>query len=180
MRKILYIFMLAILANACNSGKTPDTPKPVPLQVVKAEGVSVPVYEFDGLKPMFDINDDTLRIINFWATWCVPCVKELPYFERVNSEYASQKVKVILISLDFIEDLETALIPFIKKHGLNSEVVLLDDPNANRWIPMVEKSWDGAIPVTLFKKGEKRSFVPHTMEYDELVNEVNNMLKTNK
>ena len=172
--------MLAILANACNSGKMPDTPKPVPLQVVKAEVTSVPVFEFDGLKPMFDINDDTLRIFNFWATWCVPCVKELPYFEKVNSEYASQKVKVILISLDFIEDIETGLIPFIKKHELTSEVVLLDDPNANRWIPMVEKSWDGAIPVTLFQKSEKRSFIPHTMEYDELVNEINNILKTDK
>lgn len=144
----------------------------------KQDPGSIPVYSsFDGLKPMLDINDDTLRVFNFWATWCVPCVKELPYFEKVNAEYASQKVKVILISLDFIEDIETALIPFIKKHQLLSDVVLLDDPDANRWIPKVDKEWDGAIPVTLFKKGDQSSFIEHAVTYEELVNEINNYIK---
>jgi hypothetical protein len=84
---------------------------------------------------------------------------------------------VILISLDFIEDLETALIPFMNKHGLESEVVLLDDPDANRWIPMVHQEWDGAIPVTLFRQGEQSSFIAHALTYEELVNEINKYIK---
>lgn len=178
MKKIFFIVLLAILAHACNSGRIPETSKAIPMQIATAEGISIPVFDFDGLKPMLEIHDDTLRIFNFWATWCVPCVKELPYFENVNNEYAVQKVKVILISLDFIENLETDLIPFIKKHELSSEVVLLDDPDANRWISMVDQSWDGAIPVTLFKKGQERSFVQHTMDLQELINQINNILNT--
>ncbi|MEE4256990.1 MAG: TlpA disulfide reductase family protein [Bacteroidales bacterium] len=177
MRKILLIFALALLVSACHNGKEQNVPEAVPMQMASADGISVPVYDFDGLKPMLDISDDTLRIFNFWATWCVPCVKELPYFEKVNTEYASQNVKVILISLDFIEDLETALIPFMKKHGLGSEVVLLDDPDANRWIPMVDPDWDGAIPVTLFRQGGQSSFIAHAVTYEELSNEINNYLK---
>jgi len=177
MRKILLIGVLTVLVYACNTSRTSDKPKPTPLSIVKAEGISVPVYDFDGLKPMLEISDDTLRVFNFWATWCVPCVKELPYFEKVNSEYAAQKVKVVLVSLDFIEDLETALIPFMKKHGLGSEVVLLDDPDANSWIPMVDPDWDGAIPVTLFRQGGQSSFIAHSVRYEELVNEINNYIK---
>lgn len=139
---------------------------------------SIPVFtSFDNLQPLLERTNDTLYVINFWATWCVPCVKELPYFEKVNAEYGSHKVKVVLVSLDFIEDLESILIPFVEKHQLKSEVVLLDDPDANRWIPMVHREWDGAIPVTLFKQGEQSSFIAHSVTYEELMNEINNYIK---
>ncbi len=177
MRKILFIFLLAILVNACNTSITADKPRLSPLSIVEAENISVPVYDFDGLKPLFDIEDDTLRIFNFWATWCVPCVKELPHFERVNDELLTEKIKVILISLDFYEDIETALIPFINDNELSSQVLLLDDPDANRWIPLVHESWDGAIPVSLFKHGGEESFVAKPMGYEELIVEINKYLK---
>jgi len=177
MRNLILIFVLVWVTAACQSNTKPDTPQAVPMQIASVDDVSVPIYDFDGLKPMLDISDDTLRIFNFWATWCVPCVKELPYFEEVNAEYASQKVKVVLVSLDFIEDLETALIPFMKKHELGSQVLLLDDPDANRWIPMVDPGWDGAIPVTLFRQGGQSSFIAHSVTYEELVNEMNNYIK---
>lgn len=139
---------------------------------------SIPVYaSFEELRPILERENDTLYVYNFWATWCVPCVKELPYFEKVNAEYRSQKVKVLLVSLDFIEDIESTLIPFVEKHQLRSEVVLLDDPDANRWIPLVHREWDGAIPVTLFRQGERSSFIAHSMTYEELVNEINNYIK---
>lgn len=177
MRKILFIFLLAILVYACSTSSTEDIPGLTPLSVVEAEDISVPVFDYDGIKPLLDLEDDTLRIFNFWATWCVPCVKELPHFERVNKDFAHEKVKVILLSLDFYEDIEPALIPFIKKHELQSEVVLLDDPDANRWIPLVHESWDGAIPISLFKQGQETSFIARVLSHEELVNEINNFLK---
>lgn len=163
---ITVLVVLLGIAFGCNESPEEET------------GGSIHVYaSFDDLQPLLERTNDTLYVINFWATWCVPCVKELPYFEKVTAEYGSQKVKVLLVSLDFIEDIETALIPFIKKHQLLSDVVLLDDPDANRWIPMVDKEWDGAIPVTLFKKGDQSSFIEHAVTYEELVNEINNYIK---
>jgi thiol-disulfide isomerase/thioredoxin len=163
---IIGLVLLLAIAFACNNG---------PEQQVRG---SIPVYtSFEELRPVLERENDTLYVINFWATWCVPCVKELPYFEKVNAEYGSHKVKVMLVSLDFIDDLETSLIPFIEKHQLKSEVVLLDDPDANRWIPMVHPDWDGAIPVTLFRQGNQSSFIAHAVTYDELVNEINNYIK---
>ena len=98
---------------------------------------------------------DTTFIVNFWATWCKPCVAELPDLEKIDSVYALQKVKVLLVSMDFSEDLDTKLVPFIHKKGLHSEVVLLDEVNGNYFIPKVHKDWTGAIPATLVKNTAK-------------------------
>ena len=72
-----------------------------------------PIYEnFEELAFIFQQQNDTTYVINFWSTWCAPCVKELPYFEQVNQKYTNRKVKVILVSLDFPKQLETKLKPF--------------------------------------------------------------------
>ena len=63
---------------------------------------------------------DRLKIVNFWATWCKPCVEELPYIEEIHTAYAEKPVKVILVSLDFPKQIESKLIPFLEKHQLKS------------------------------------------------------------
>ncbi len=100
-------------------------------------------------------NSDTTYIINFWATWCVPCVKELPYFEELNAKYTKHPIKVILVSLDFTEE---AVTKFIAKKGIKSKVVLLTDSKTNNWIDKVDPNWSGAIPITLFLKGNLKEF----------------------
>ncbi|MBD0400689.1 TlpA disulfide reductase family protein [Flammeovirga sp. EKP202] len=104
--------------------------------------------KFDGLSPLFSHKDDTLRVINFWATWCKPCVKELPYFQQLDEKFKKngEKAKVILISLDMNEK---NLSNYIKKKNLTTSTFWLDDPDANAWLGRVNENWDGAIPVTL-------------------------------
>jgi thiol-disulfide isomerase/thioredoxin len=108
-------------------------------------------------------------IINFWATWCIPCVEEMPYFERVTSKYDSDEVQVILVSLDFTNQIKTNLIPFIEKNKLKSKVILLDDPDVNTWIDKINPEWSGAIPATMIKKGNKEAFYEKSFHsFDEL------------
>ncbi len=99
---------------------------------------------------MLEKKDDKTYVINFWATWCAPCVKELPYFEKLKTEYADKNVEVLLVSLDFPKQVEKKLIPFINKKKLKSEVVLLDDINEDVWIKAIDETWSGALPATLF------------------------------
>lgn len=104
-------------------------------------------------------------VVNFWATWCKPCVKELPYFERLNDAYAEKNVKVVLVSLDFSDDFDGKLMPFVKNKNLRSELYWLDESNPNDWINLVEPTWQGAIPATLIVKNGK--FVEfHSGEFD--------------
>ena len=86
-------------------------------QVVHHHDISIPVYNYTQLEPMLHPaeSNDTTYIFNFWATYCVPCIKELPHFEQIGKDFADQKVKVILISMDFKSKITTQVIPFIKK-----------------------------------------------------------------
>lgn len=105
-------------------------------------------------------NPDTMYVVNFWATWCAPCVKELPEFAAIEKENTGKPVKVLLVSLDFKEDYPHKLVSFIKKKKLQHEVIWLNETNANSFIPKIENSWQGSIPATLlvYPKNEYRNF----------------------
>ena len=66
----------------------------------------IKTYNFNELEPIFHYQNDTTYVINFWAMWCKPCVEELPYFETIRKNYSDKKVKVILVSLDFGNNVE--------------------------------------------------------------------------
>lgn len=119
---------------------------------------------FDELEKALVRENDTLYVINFWATWCAPCVKELPYFEALNKESNNQKIKVILVSLDFKKQIESHFKPFLKKKNLSSQVVLLNDKDYNVWLSKVDNDWSGAIPATWLIKGNRRLFAERDFE----------------
>jgi thiol-disulfide isomerase/thioredoxin len=101
---------------------------------------------------------DTTLVLNFWATWCKPCVEELPCFDELSEYYGPQNIQVVLVSLDFKSQLEKKFIPFLKNQHLKSEVALMADQDFNTWIPLIYNEWDGAIPATLVLKGKKLKF----------------------
>lgn len=139
---VLMLLGLALLTGL----KTSDTPKPR-------------ILNFGQLEPALHWKNDTVYLVNFWATWCAPCVKELPAIQAVEKKYANKKFKVILVSLDVPSQLDSRLIPFIRSRKITSEVVLLDDPDQNAWIDKVDKNWSGEIPFTvIYGKGFRDSY----------------------
>lgn len=139
--------------------------------------VKFPVYDFDGFEPLLHKDDTNTYILNFWATWCKPCIEELPYFEKVNAAYKNQNVKVVLVSLDMPGMWKSRLEPFVEKKGLKSEIVILDDPKQNDWIPKVAEEWGGSIPATLIYNSGKRSFYERGFTYEELQEELKQFIK---
>ena len=124
----------------------------------------------DQLAHWLSAETDTVYVLNFWATWCGPCVAELPAFEKLNQKYAAEKVKVVLISTDFKRNVESKLKPFVKRKKLRSQVVFMDEPNPNDWVNLVSPEWSGAIPATVIVSGRtnKRVFFEKQMSYEEL------------
>lgn len=135
------------------------------------------IYDYDGLKPLINKKDGKVHVVNFWATWCAPCVKELPYFETINQNYKSEGVEVLLVSLDFPSKYNTNLKPFIKKRQLKSKVVAFDDKNQNRWIPAINEDWSGALPATIIYNNDKRQFYEKSFTLEELETELKQFLK---
>ena len=161
--RILFSISIACLLTlfACSS----SAEKEASTEGIAAESntkpsLAFPVYEsFSEIASIFQAQSDTTYVINFWATWCKPCVKELPYFEALHDQFSGEKLKVILISLDFKKDIGPKLIPFVEEHKLRSNVVALTDHKYNEWIDQVDPEWGGAIPVTVVYNSKKRQFV---------------------
>jgi len=126
----------------------------------------IAVLRFNELEPYLHFRNDTTYIVNFWATWCVPCRKELPVFENIHNEYLGKPLKVLLVSLDFPSQIESGLKPFLVKNNITANVILLNDPNSNSWINKVDSSWSGSIPATLIYKNEFRLFLEKELDYD--------------
>lgn len=105
-------------------------------------------------------NTDTFYVVNFWATWCGPCVKELPEFTKLSNQLAGKPVKILLVSLDFKEAYPKKINTFIEKKKLQHEVIWLNETNANEFIPMIDNRWQGSIPATwlYYKKAEYTNF----------------------
>ena len=125
----------------------------------------MPVYKkFEDLEPLLRINNDSTYVINFWATWCKPCIKEIPYFKELDSIYKNEKLKVVLVSLDFPKDVETKLVSFAREKQIESQVVVLLDGKYNDWIDKVSPEWSGAIPATYIYNRERSELFQKSFE----------------
>src|SRR5215510_9301400 len=89
-------------------------------------------------------------IINFWATWCQPCVEEIPYFLDEVKKHRNDSLTILLVSLDFKEAFPTAIEKFMDKRKFKAPAAWLDETNADYFCPKVDPKWSGAIPATLF------------------------------
>ncbi|WP_187264012.1 TlpA family protein disulfide reductase [Pontibacter beigongshangensis] len=118
----------------------------------------VKVIKYEDLEKLRQLPHDTLYVVNFWATWCGPCIKELHYFEAANRQYKNQPVKVILVSMDAVQDLEKRVNTFAKKRKLQSELLLLDEPDGNTFIDKVDPKWTGAIPATILFNNKRNTY----------------------
>ena len=104
-------------------------------------------------------NNDTLYVVNFWATWCKPCIEEMPYFESAQQRFNTSKVKVIFVSLNSAKELSSVQ-KFIAQKNIQSETHLLQAGNPNVWLNQIDSTWSGAIPASVFyKNGKKVSVV---------------------
>ncbi len=120
---------------------------------VTAEAQPIRKLKIDQLMKMIDTSSVPV-VVNFWASWCGPCVREIPWFEKQVAAYG-KKIKLLLVSIDFADDYPNTIRAFAKKNGYRSEIVWLNETDADIFCPRIDKSWDGAIPVTLMVNNQK-------------------------
>ena len=149
--------------------------------------VSVLQGSGQSIKPMkaqdimhFAGSSDTVYIINFWATWCAPCVQELPEFNDLYKGFEGKAVKILMVSLDFKQDYPMKLQAFVERKRLLPQVAWLSDTDPNVFIPKIEDAWEGSIPATLIvKPGTGKRFIEGQVSARQVAKVIDGMLAEN-
>lgn len=135
---------------------------------ITANAQQVEVINFAGFQQILKEQPANKTVVyNFWATWCKPCVEEMPYFEQLNQNYAAKGVEVVFVNLDFKSKLQKVT-EFVAKKDLKADVVMLYEPDFNSWIDKISTQWSGAIPATLVVKGKEQKFHEGQFTYQQL------------
>ncbi len=184
MKKIILstLFLISVFSCKKESAKTEDgmavqdsasVPEPAEasaaLKMVTAEQTS----EFLGEK------NDTLYVTNFFATWCGPCVKEIPHFKNKIQELNGKPVKITFVSVDSKSDWNTKVPQFVDEQGIRNNTVLLDGQLlGGDFFAANFKSWDGgAIPFTFMRRGDKTDETLGMISEEQLTEKINSLLK---
>ncbi len=184
-RKLHSQFHLVLMVLACGlftaCGNSPAATQPAAgaegeelarLLAPNEADIPYPIYDsFAEMAGLLKQTDDRTYVINFWATWCGPCVEEMAYFEKLGSEADEEDLQIVMVSLDFQKDVRTKLRRFVEDRKLKLPVVALADGDYNAWIDQVDPDWEGAIPYTLVYRGDERR--QHSVKfnsYEELQN----------
>lgn len=167
-RLIFFGIFLALALPAQSPGQD-DSPTTPTATYGFPKAADARLVQQDEVQKMLATHGSDLLVVNFWATWCGPCVEELPYFVKIAREYEESDVRVLGISIDFSDQLETAVNPFLKKNEI-PYANLVFQGDAEEMINFFSEKWSGAIPVTFFynKSGEQIGKFLRPLKYEEL------------
>jgi thiol-disulfide isomerase/thioredoxin len=135
------------------------------------------LVRFAELEKIINANNKDIFVINFWATWCGPCLAELPDFQHFYEKNTNKNIKLLLVSFDFTTELEKVN-KFLAKKNLKPPVYLINETDQNAFINRVSPKWEGTIPATWFvnSKNKKRLFIEKPIneaEINQYINEIN-------
>ena len=124
------------------------------------DGQQIQKIKIKALNDLITTSDSVL-IINFWATFCKPCVEEIPDLIKFTKKYKKQKVSLYLVSLDLENYYPEKIKKFVTKKKYAAKIAWLDESNADYFCPLIDATWSGAIPATLIvnnKMGYKKFY----------------------
>lgn len=124
-------------------------------------------------------NADYPLVVSFWATWCRPCIHEIPYLQETVEKYSDRNVELVLVSLDFKESFPSVIESFVRKNGYKASFFWLNETNADQFCPKIDPKWDGSIPATLFvnNKTGYRKFYDRQLTPLQVEAEIKNQVK---
>ena len=138
----------------------------------------IKIINVTDLSELINENKDRVLLINVWATWCVPCREEFPELVQIAKSY-SEKVRVVGISVDDSEILDSKVIPFLKNQKAEFENYLLKVIEPEDFINLLSKEWSGAIPATFIydKGGNQKKILIGKQSYELFEQAVKEVIK---
>jgi len=143
------------------------------LSGIVVTGQPVPKWKITDLEQYINKSEKPV-IVNFWATYCAPCIKEIPYFQDLVRKYKDRGISLLLVSLDFEEFYPDKISRFAKKKDFTAPIVWLNETNADYFCPKIDERWSGVMPATLFVNNKTgfRSFREEEISREDLESEI--------
>lgn len=174
MGRTLFILMFSLVLGSCQT----DFHLGEPQDIIRIQDQSIPVYSFEEFAPILKNRNKTTYVINFWATWCGPCVKEIPHFVEVSKTQANTSFKWIYVSLDDVAN-DSLIVQVSEQLEIINNTLVIDETDFNSWISKVDPNWSGALPATVIYNSDYRRFKEGALNrnaLESLIQEANNSL----
>ena len=176
MKKLIFSTLILTALFSCKKNETPDQlTEETTTETVDSSAVNpanaLPEVNQEQLKAMVaPQKNDTIYVTNFFATWCGPCMKEIPHFKEKMEELKGKPVKFTFVSVDAKEDWNTAVSDFADEYDIRKNVILFDASMISPdYFTKITKTWDGgSIPFTVIKKGDKEIETVGMMSKEDL------------
>ncbi|MFN8236609.1 MAG: TlpA disulfide reductase family protein [Chitinophagales bacterium] len=129
----------------------------------------IPMVKIEELKKVYTRPNDTTYVVNFFATWCGPCMMEIPVLNKFREDTKDTNIQLIMVSLDNSKSLRK-LPMLIKKLKIKAPVYLLNESADYSWLPYIDKRWQGSIPATMVinVNRNKKAFFETPLEEGQL------------
>lgn len=138
----------------------------------------IPINE-NGLDSLLANRNGNILLLNIWATWCEPCREEFPDLVKLSHAYKGKKLEIVTISVDYPDESDEKIIPFIDSLHVPFKVLVADFSSQDSFIHKFDKEWTGAVPVTFLfdTKGKQESVLFGKQTYRQFKDAVDKLLK---
>jgi thiol-disulfide isomerase/thioredoxin len=133
-----------------------------------------------GLKRLIADRGGRILFLNVWATWCVPCVEEFPDIVKLSRSYDPKAVEVVAISADYPDEVDSKIVPFLKKQNVPFKVYVAKFDDQEKFINALDASWSGALPATFIydTQGQQRFKLVGQGNYDRFKQQIDKLRGT--
>ncbi len=140
--------------------------------------IEVTKLDEQGLAKLTRERNGKILFLNIWATWCVPCAEEFPDLVKLHSAFEGRPVEVVGISADFDDEIESKIVPFLRKHKVPFRTYVASFQHQEDFINAVDRSWSGALPASLIvdPRGQRKFFLVGKGTFDQFKREIDKTL----
>lgn len=141
---LLFIFCFSLPLQA----ESPETRSSSTLSSTTESEPVAEVVSIETLKSRLSQLKGQVAVVNFWATWCEPCVEEMPELIEFDRKYRTKSVRFLSVSADHPDDLEDRILPYMKKAEIHFPVLVVGGESPDDLVKAVDPKWQGSLPAT--------------------------------
>ncbi len=179
-RVLLLLLFLLTVASCTRKEQKVDAQRETLSAATGMDQIQVEAIDERGFRQLVTQRNGKALFVNLWATWCEPCKEEFPDILKLSNEVPPSEFDFVAISLDYPDEVESKVIPFLRENKITLKVYIADVKDQESFINTVNSVWSGALPATILYdgKGRRRSFLVGQQDYETLKKEVGKVRQT--